>query len=200
MYIVLCGRNNIFPMKRVIKNIYKYLFWNLYGLLIYNPKLPSNIKSILFVCKGNICRSPFAEHVAAKYSSKLNPLLCYSAGIQVEDPKTPPIEAIASARNFGINLHDHMSRKINYMLMESYDVITVMETWQYNHLKEIFSKFRNKIFLLPLFETKSQISMGAYYKYNIKDPYGKNITEYDECYRRIGKCIEGLFSIVNRNV
>ena len=45
----------------------KKFYWSVYGRTICNPRLPQNINSILFVCKGNICRSPFAEYYASKY-------------------------------------------------------------------------------------------------------------------------------------
>lgn len=184
-------------VKYLIKIFIKNVYWKVYSRTISNPKLPSQIKSILFVCKGNICRSPFAEHLSSKHFSKSNQLLFSSAGIQVDHPIPPPKEAIFSATNFGIELRDHKSRQINCKLMESYDMITVMETWQYTYLKKKYRKFKNKIFLLPLFEKSPRMSLGSYYIHNIKDPYGKNIIEYDECYNRIENCIAGLFSTIN---
>lgn len=186
-------------IKLFFKNIAKNIYWSIYGKTIYNPVFPSHINSILFVCKGNICRSPFAEYFASKYFSVSNSLLYYSAGIKVEYPKPPPIEAIVSARNFGIDLDGHMSREINYNLVEKYDVIIVMETWQYNYLNKIYQEFRNKIFCLPLFESYNEMSYSSYNLYNIKDPYGKNVAEFDESFSRIKRCLEGLFSIINKD-
>lgn len=185
--------------KKLLKKHVSNFYWSIYGRTISNPKLPLNIKSILFVCKGNICRSPFAEYFASKYISVANPLLYYSAGIQVDYPKPPPLEAIVSARNFEIDLNGHMSREINYTLMEEYDLITVMETWQYNNLRRIFKEFRSKICLLPLFERHEGTSCGSYNIYNIKDPYGKNVSEFDECFRKINSCLTGLFLAINDN-
>jgi len=183
--------------KHIIKNIIKNIYWMVYSKTISNPELPSQIMSILFVCKGNICRSPFAEHFASKHFTVSNPLLYYSAGIQVGNSIPPPKEAIASANKFGIDLHDHKSRQINYKLLESYDIIVVMDTWQYTYLRRKFRKFKNKIILLPLFENNNRTSLSSYYIHNINDPYGKNVIEYNECYTRIENCLTGLFSAIN---
>jgi len=184
-------------VKDLIKKYLKYIYWKVYGKTICNPVLPSRIESILFICKGNICRSPFAEHIAVKCFSTLNRITCSSAGINVNDPKSPPMEAIVSARNFGIDLQGHMSRKINYAMMQSYDLITVMEAGQYNYLKREYREFRDKIFLLPLVDKRSRTSGNPYHIYNIEDPYGKNVARYNDCYRRIHDCLEDLFSLVN---
>jgi protein-tyrosine-phosphatase len=183
----------------------KNLLWAFYGGFIRNPPLPSNARSLLFICKGNICRSPFAEYMAksiiAKESSISRPCEVFSAGIHVEEPKKPPSEAIASAKRFGIELQGHKSRPINYDLLESYDMIVAMETWQYKYLRKLFLEFENKIYLLPLFFFESNPYLDGYRKYNIQDPYGRNIEEFNECFGKIEKYISMLFSkigIINK--
>ena len=184
--------------KSYLKNFAKNLCWWAYGGTIRNPPLPSDVNSILFICLGNICRSPFAERIATKYSHTINKLIFYSAGILVESPKMPTEEAIVTAMNYGIDLKGHRSRLINYRMMESYDAITTMETWQYKYLRKIFQEFTEKIFLLPLF-CNNKDTLDIYDNYNIKDPYGKNFTDYDECFRRIEGCVSGLLSNIERN-
>jgi protein-tyrosine phosphatase len=180
-------------IKRQVKNIY----WNLYGRTIRNPGLPSPARSILFVCKGNICRSPFAEKIAIKHSNLPDRFSFGSAGIRVEDPKPATMEAILTAKRFGVDLQDHNSRRINYDLVESFDLITAMEAWQYQYLRKIFLEFREKISLLPLFEKDDGILPGRYSTYNIKDPYGRNMDEYQLCFSRIENCIAGLIHRIN---
>lgn len=176
-------------LKASLKNIY----WGFYGLTISNPGMPNNVQSILFVCKGNICRSPFAEKIALRNFNKTVPLNILSVGIHVDQPKPPPDEAITAAKHFGINISEHRSRSLTYALMESFDVIAVMEAWQYRYLKKIFQEFKDKIYLLPLFENRNHRKRGDKYShYNIKDPYGKSVSEFIECYERITKCLDQL--------
>ena len=84
-------------IKETVKNIY----WYGYGKTIFNPRLPKNISSILFVCLGNICRSPFAERIAILYTNGSKKLKISSAGIQGELPRTSPQEAIEAQNLWG---------------------------------------------------------------------------------------------------
>jgi protein-tyrosine-phosphatase len=106
----------------------------------------------------------------------------------VDEPETPPPGAVLSSENFGIDLRQHRSKPVSYVLMESYDMIVTMETWQYKQMKKLFLEFSDKIYLLPLFDHGTAYSMNKYDKYNIQDPYGKNILEFDRCFERIERC------------
>jgi len=186
--------------KYFIKYYLKEFFWSIYGRNIINPSLPLNINSILFICLGNICRSPFSEKIFSKYSGNKNNIISYSAGIRVEYQKSPPLEAIISAREFGVSLDDHASRKIQYCMIESYDMVIAMEAWQYKYLRKMFLEFRNKIFLLPLFGIKNNKSKSKYDNFNIKDPFGKDILNYNECFKKIEVCIDRLSDSIKKNI
>jgi protein-tyrosine phosphatase len=179
-------------IKHFIKCILSNIYWSGYGKTISNPKIPLQVKSILFVCKGNICRSPFAE-ISSKHNIGIsNQYIFSSAGIYVKSPQVPPHEAVIAANDFGIDLQGHKSKSINYRMMESNDLIVVMEVWQYKYLNKLFAEFNDKIFLLPLFGNNTE-SLNNYSVYNIKDPYGKSQDDYNKCFDRIRCCIEGLF-------
>jgi protein-tyrosine phosphatase len=90
------------------------LYWMVRGASIYIPALTSQAWSVLFVCRGNICRSPFAERVARKLFHELardreQPIAFQSAGLHVTVPKAPPETAIVVAHRFGVSLEsiDH---------------------------------------------------------------------------------------------
>ena len=187
-------------IKRVIKKTVKNIFWKFYGCTIVNPKLPSGIKSILFVCKGNICRSNFAEMLAYNKYNNANEYLLNSAGILVNKPIGPPEEAIIAARKYDVDIHNRKSRQLDYALMESSDLVAVMEACQYKYLRKLFLEYQDKIFLLPLIETRNKNYYDEYSQYNIKDPYGKAIPEFIECYNRIERCIDILFSDMKHNI
>lgn len=175
-------------MKKRVKEILKSSFWALKGATIWNPPIPAKVRSILFICKGNICRSPFAEHIAGIQLHNSNLCDISSAGLVVDKPETPPPEAILSAKNFEIDLLQHKSKPVDYSMMESYDMIVTMETWQQKHMKKLFLEFADKVYLLPLFDRDTAYTMNFHYKYNIQDPYGKNILEFNRCFERIEKC------------
>src|SRR5262249_26111140 len=63
-------------------------------------------RSILFVCKGNVCRSPFA----ARAMERLCPgVRSSSAGYIGGDGRTSPAAAVRSAAEFDVSLEDHRS-------------------------------------------------------------------------------------------
>jgi protein-tyrosine-phosphatase len=103
-----------------------------------------------------------------------------------------------TAKHFGVDLDGHTSRQVDYDLIESYDVIAAMETRQYNFLRKTFPEFREKIFLLPLFDLNDNPVSRGYGVYNITDPFGKDEKEYRECFQKISSCIVGLLKNINK--
>lgn len=179
-------------MKERMKDIYLYFC----SQKIQNPKTPKNVKSLLFICKGNICRSAFAERAARKIAAKrsMTDVIVSSAGLEVSTPVASPVEAIAAAKAFGIDLLDHRSNGVTYSSAESFDMIIGMESWHIHRLREICPDSHGKIYLLPMFENNRKRRIFSYHQWNIADPYGEPIYKYRECFQRIERCIEVLLS------
>ena len=181
----------------MIKDALKSIYWNFKGIMLRNPPIPVDVKSILFICKGNICRSPFAEHIARKYLLNLMQCKITSAGLLVDEPIAPPLEAVEAAKRFEVDIGNHKSKSVNFELIESHDMVFVMEAWQFNFLRNIFLGHEKKFFLLPLYYCKRNEFGGAYNKYNIRDPYGRSLDDYSMCYNRICRCISEFLSSAN---
>ncbi len=182
---------------RSLKHVVGDIYWEFRGLGIRSPELPPTVTSVLFICKGNICRSPFAERLAKLQAQYSNSRIRFgSAGLQANEPISPPKDAIEAAKRFGIDLNDHRSQRISVELVEIYDMIVAMEGWQYTDLKSSFSKYQDKIFLLPLFDQDDKTRHHGYAAYNIKDPYGAAPSIYDECFRRISSCTSSLLRLL----
>jgi len=90
----------------------------------------------------------------------------------------------------GVHIAPHRSRGLSYSMIESNDMIVAMEDWQCKYLRKICQENKEKIFLLPLFDNHSGTS---WENYNIRDPYGKDLEEFKQCYGRIERCLSGLF-------
>jgi|Tabmets5t2r1_1033131.scaffolds.fasta_scaffold03673_3 protein-tyrosine phosphatase len=75
---------------------------------------------ILFVCTGNICRSPFAEVVA-----RAEGLEAESAGLEAYGGAEPTGDAIAVARELGYDLTSHRARGLS-QVTEGPDVVVGM--------------------------------------------------------------------------
>jgi protein-tyrosine phosphatase len=180
-------------LKRRIKDPLKEGFWAVYGRRIRNPAPNPAARSFLFVCTGNICRSPFSEGIVGKIPhEQLGPILSASAGIKVSLSLPPPDDAILAADRFGVDLRAHRSRRIDAALIERFDATLVMEAWQYTHLRERFPGFQEKIFLLPLFDPEGEAKGGHYQAFHIEDPFGKPLEQFHRCFHRIGMCVEAM--------
>lgn len=76
---------------------------------------------ILILCTGNSCRSQMAEGFLKSFDPSLE---VYSAGTEPSDRVHP--KAVAVMREKGIDLSDHLPKKVDKFLDESFDyVITV---------------------------------------------------------------------------
>ena len=162
--------------------------------MLRNPSLPGNPKSILFICKGNICRSPYAEYALPRLlkESHWEKLQVSSAGLIVPKSEKSPAEAVATAKKFGVDMQSHTSRPLTLELVEEYDIIVAMEAWQVQKMKKQYPKYLRKFFLLPLFDSAKPPNTEAISQYNIEDPYGKSADRFYASFRRIERCIESL--------
>lgn len=179
-----------FHVKQKIGNCY----WWIYGLTRSQYALPDDVKSLLFVCKGNVCRSVFAQFLAEKMAREtgITNAVFDSAGLQVSHAFSPPLEAITVASEFGVNIGSHRSKRITPKMVESYDIVMAMEAQQLTVLKRVFAYRRDRLFLLPLYDGDQGDIRDRYSLYNIKDPFGKDRTEFRNCYQRIEKCLASL--------
>ena len=76
---------------------------------------------VLFVCTGNICRSPFAEAVA-----RAEGLDAESAGLEAYGGNEPTPDAITVARELGYDLSSHRARRLTEEMLERADVVVGM--------------------------------------------------------------------------
>jgi arsenate reductase (thioredoxin) len=79
-------------------------------------------KKVLFVCLGNICRSPMAEAMARKYGSDV--LEVRSAGLTPALSNTPFTRAVLQEKN--VDMGDHVPRRFRDIDPEDYDLIVNM--------------------------------------------------------------------------
>ena len=142
-------------LKRRVKRPGINLYWKIYGKTLRNPPVPKDPKSILFICKGNICRSPYAEYASPRLlkGSPWQELRVSSAGLAVPISEKSPADALATAGRLGVDMNAHISRPLTRELVEENDIILAMEAWQVRKMKKQYPKHSQKFFLLPLFDS-----------------------------------------------
>lgn len=175
------------------------LYWGLAGARIRNPRLPGRPRSLLFVCYGNICRSPFAEYLGRqKQSGRADGgLACDSAGLRAKDGTGPPDGAIQAARDWRVDLRPHRSKSIDREMLDKHGMILVMEAWQLTELRRAHPDRHDRLFLLPLLEAELSGRGRGYARYNLADPYGRDLEGYRACFREIDRSLDLLFDALS---
>jgi protein-tyrosine phosphatase len=132
-------------------------------------------QSVLFVCKGNICRSPFAELYARGVLG--DGVRVASAGYNQKSGKPSPPEALVAARELGVSLDAHRSQPITEEMVRRSDVIFVFDRKNYDHLVGLFRFARGKIHCLGYLDDDGVL--------DIVDPDTRGLDDFRATYRRI---------------
>jgi len=179
------------PAARRLRQRLRDMIWIFQGWQLVNPAISGPVSSCLFVCLGNICRSPFAAGFATAIADKarLRDVVFTSAGIRANPVNSPPKEACRAAARRGVLLDSHTPTLLTPDLMRSADLVVVTEAAHFEALRKMYPDRRSRIFLLPLLEAGTPRS---YARYNIMDPYGKTEVEFDLCYGRIAAAVAPL--------
>jgi len=146
------------------------------------------IKHILFVCTGNICRSPFAEGLLKKLVQKkgLNDIVIDSAGLLALPGNNATILAQKVAAEYDVDLSDHIAKSVKEDIINRSDFILVMENSHAKDLLYAFPKAEDKVFLIRRFARFGSEDRG------IADPYGLNYEAYRSCFLDIQDGVSGL--------
>jgi protein-tyrosine-phosphatase/predicted ATP-grasp superfamily ATP-dependent carboligase len=103
-------------------------------------------RTVLFVCYGNICRSPFAAGVAR--SALPGSVRVASAGTSADAGRRSPSVARAVAHEFGVDLENHRSLSVNRELIEQADAIFVFDQRNRSALRRRFPEANGKVHFL----------------------------------------------------
>ena len=102
------------------------------------------MKKILFVCHGNICRSPMAEFVMKDLAAKVGrsgEFKIASAAVSREEignPVYPP--ARRELQKHGIRCDGHAAHQITRAELDEYDMIYYMDASNARYLRRLFGE------------------------------------------------------------
>ena len=143
------------------------------------------MKSVLFVCLGNICRSPLAEGIAREYvkNNNLDIIIdsCGTGSWHVDEPSCDNSIKIADIN--GIDISKQRARQITKDDIEKFEKIIVLDDSNYSDL-------------LNMGCSKNKLSKLGFYGYNnedVPDPYFFNGFEgFEKVYEMIDICVKEL--------
>ena len=154
---------------------------------------------ILFVCTGNICRSPLAEAILRDYVICNNLIQnfeidsCGTSDYHIG--QLPDERAIAAAYKNRITL-THRARQLTESDLYYYDYILVMDHLNYDNVLARTKRqdINNKVFLLRSFDTTSTID------YNVPDPYYGTTTDFEEVLVICKNSIMGFITFLSTSI
>lgn len=137
------------------------------------------IKQLLFVCYGNICRSPMAEGLVNHIPG--GTVKAESAGIGAV-PGSAAKEAVAALKKkYNIDISAHRARHVRDVKLDLFDFIIAMDPMVYSRLKEAGLAPASKLF-----------------EWNIEDPVGTPVWVFEKIAEKIQDRLENF--LTNREV
>jgi len=133
----------------------------------------------IFVCKGNVCRSPYAEKIAKRLGVR-----AVSCGTNVIFSKPVEMLAALASQVNGLDLSEHRSKSIYEIDVCETDCIVMMDSMQLKVVKEIQKKSNCQVTMLSLWGSRTVNE--------IFDPYGGTVKEFLNCYDMIDDSVKNL--------
>jgi protein-tyrosine phosphatase len=153
------------------------------------PVLPSEAKSVVFVCHGNIMRSPVAEAMLKRELEKHSPtnVTVTSAGMHAINGRVADPRAQTVAPEFGVSVTAHQAQVVTQTLVDSSDLLVVMDIQNAAEFLLRYPQASNKLFMLRQFSEHSR-GPGR----DIPDPYPADEEFMRQCCGMLRECVDGL--------
>lgn len=166
-----------------------------FGLLRDRSRgLPSNIRTIVCVCHGNIIRSPMTEALLRRFLAPASSYTVASAGLFAKVGKSADPRALIACQDFGVSLEQHKAQPLTQSLVDQADLILVMDFENEAILLSHFPHTREKTFLLGGFSDEARLPSAA-----IPDPYNGDLDGVRKCYARLNAHVINLVKLIEKN-
>ena len=124
------------------------------------------MKTILFICTGNVCRSPMAEGLFRQAVDGRGEFRIFSAGLGAVDGQPPTPHSVTAMRELGIDISAQRSRALTADLVRQADYIFGMTHGHVDTIGLLYPAAAEKTFLLREFDESLE-------------PYEKDIADPD---------------------
>jgi RpiB/LacA/LacB family sugar-phosphate isomerase len=152
------------------------------------------MKTILFICTGNVCRSPMAEALFLHATKGRGEFRVYSAGIGAMDGQPPTTHSVRAMRELGVDISAQRSRMLSADLVRQADFIFGMTHGHVDTVALMYPAAAEKTFLLREFDE----TLDPYEK-DISDPIGSPYEVYVHCRDQIEQGIAALLKFMEQH-
>jgi len=158
-----------------------YFMWLLGPYRKYGQVDWPRVKRIVFVCAGNICRSPYAHH---RYAAAGAPIPVASFGLATTTGAGADPTAASVARSFGLDLSHHVATDLKDFEIRDGDLLLVMED---RHIAALSPAVAGRDVQVSL--------LGLWYRPHfalLYDPHTLSPGYFTSCFRRIDAAVARL--------
>ena len=148
------------------------------------------MKRILFVCTGNICRSPMAEGMMRELIKGRTDVVVLSAGVSAPRGSSASRSAVDALSELGIDLASFRSQPVTGELLEQCTHVFTMTREHRRLLDLLFPEQGSKIRLVGEF-----IRGGG----DVPDPIGQGLTTYKRCRDAIKSALAQILDFVDQS-
>jgi protein-tyrosine phosphatase len=175
-----------FPARRVLQYAYdaarnlpdRVLHRRRHRAALHRIARAEKPRTILVVCHGNICRSPYLHAVLQR---DLSGIAVSSAGFFGSDRGVPEV-AVTLGTARGLDLSQYRSRPLTQTTVAGADLIIVMDADQAHYLAKMFPVNRGRIVVAADLDQRFSVSRG------ITDPWNRSREVFESSFDRLDRC------------
>lgn len=144
---------------------------------------------VVFVCYGNIMRSPFAElYFKRKADSMGITVDVASFGFHQKQERCSPTACVETAREFGISLDEHRSRWLKQNEIKPNDIVFIFDELNEDRARRSYS-------IQNLYQLADFLPVDLANYNEIADPWGTSAEKVTLCYQLISAAIDNIFDL-----
>src|SRR6266853_2943958 len=151
------------------------------------------MKTILFICTGNGCRSPMAEGIFRRAMQGRGDYRVFSAGLGAMEGQPPSHYAVQAVRELGIDISGQRSRMLTPELVQQADFIFGMTHSHIDTVMLLYPQAAEKTFLLREFDETLDL-----FEKDISDPIGGSYEIYLNCRDQIEQGIVSVLRFIEQ--
>ena len=144
------------------------------------------VRSILVVCHGNICRSPYLEAVLRR---ELPAVRVISAGLVGPDRPVPENSLTLTAKR-GLDLSTFRSRSLSRVNAREIDLVIVMDSAQKDHLARVHGVSPARIIVAGDLDPLESPTRA------IQDPWRESLEVFTAAFDRLDRCAATIVALM----